>query len=227
LSPCHLVTLSSVHIRGAGVEPAASAFKARRPYRHRLPAITKLPRHDSNVDYLVQSQACYRLHHRARAVIGNGPGRNRTGIARVQVSHLPVGPRARPTADVNARRRNRTCDPTVAWSCDTTSPAGRLSAHFILHSSFCILHLHPLPGAGIEPATHLWKRLMMPLHQPGVLYFSLPTRPSALLHSSRHSPPPGLEPGFRASEARVVSVPPRGLRRTDSVQAHLPPDRRA
>ena len=25
----------------------------------------KLPRHDSNVDYLIQSQACYQLHHRA------------------------------------------------------------------------------------------------------------------------------------------------------------------
>jgi hypothetical protein len=36
LSPCH--PSLPLLIRGAGVEPAASAFKARRPYRHRLPA---------------------------------------------------------------------------------------------------------------------------------------------------------------------------------------------
>src|SRR5207249_622342 len=28
--------------------------------------VKDLPRYDSNVDFLVQSQACYRLHHRAQ-----------------------------------------------------------------------------------------------------------------------------------------------------------------
>ena len=35
-------------------------------------------------------------------------------------------------------------------------------------------------------------------------------------------PPPGIEPGFRASHARVVSVPPRGLLSSFLPTAHCP-----
>ena len=115
----------------------------------------------------------------------SGPGRNRTGIARVQVSHLPVGPRARPT-DVNARRRNRTCDPTVAWSCDTTSPAGRPSLPVIQHSSFCILH------SAFTTTARCWNRTsdssLEETHDatsPTGRFIVSSTRPSAL--ATRHS----------------------------------------
>lgn len=60
-----------------------------------------------------------------------------------------------------------------------------------------------MPGTGIEPVPCLWKRRMIPLHQPGGA--AKPSRTRRLPIS-----PPGLEPGSRASEARVVSLPPRG-----------------
>src|SRR5688500_2501444 len=33
----------------------------------------KLPRHDSDVDFLIQSQACYPLHHGAKALLLSPP----------------------------------------------------------------------------------------------------------------------------------------------------------
>ena len=54
--------------------PTHERARARgRPLRHAL-AFTphdndQLPRHDSDVDFLIQSQACYQLHHGAKAFV--------------------------------------------------------------------------------------------------------------------------------------------------------------
>ena len=99
---------------------------------------------------------------------------------------LPTGPWPRRTSGnprtlrTDAQCRTRTCDSTLARSRDTLSPIARLNRLAggrqkrlrplcLLPSAYRLL-LTPtarMPGAGIEPATCLWKRRMMPISPTG------------------------------------------------------------
>lgn len=92
-------------------DPGAPVRFTLREGRRGCVSPAQLPHQDSDLDYLIQSQRCYRLHHEASCA--RDAGRSRTGIARrhrFADGWLTVHP-----------QRHESCEPRVGVE-PTTSP---------------------------------------------------------------------------------------------------------
>ena len=95
---------------------------------------SQLPRHGSNVDHLVQSQGCYRLHHRASGVSASMRDAGIEPATRHWQGHVMPLHQSRgfcasvvlsPLLHFQARCRNRTGDSSLGGTRDATSPTRR------------------------------------------------------------------------------------------------------